>query len=144
MNPWQHPEDDSTPVHVTIRCPNPATCVRYKCQHAHNTKLYAQTANCYHFETIFSSWKCEAILNSSWHTGIWLWSFIPSSQKLNSPLKIQVISVSKLLSFQQFSMVVARCYNRKNLNTSAMHDGQDLLHPLDSTSMMSCTHSCPL
>ena len=52
-------------------------------------------------------------------TDRWLWSFVPSCQKwiCLSKLPREVISVSKTLSFPQFSMAVACCYNGWNLKT---------------------------
>ena len=99
-------ENDSTPVHVAVRRPNPA-CF----------PVPQSTCN-----SILKVWICTMLKpyfnhkNQMWSDSrfsltdryLWLWSFILPSQKWIRLSK--VISASKLVFFPRFSMAVARCY----------------------------------
>ncbi len=99
--------------------------------------------NFYHFEIAFSPWKCEANPDSTWQTGfLWLWSFVPSSQKWIRLSKLPSYFSLKTPSFPQFSMVVARCYDGWNLNTSTLRNARRA--GLETSSGINYSNSVPM
>ena len=89
----------------------------------------------YTFETVFSPQKCEMILDSCWQTGSCdcVWSFIPSSQKLNW---IRLSKWPGYFSFNPMAFNVSCSLPQQFTKipvVHAMHDGQALIHPLLAT-----------
>ncbi len=55
---------------------------------------------------------------------LWLWSFVPSSQKWIRLTKLPSYFSFKTPSFPQFSIAVARCYNGWNLNNRSFRNAR--------------------
>ncbi len=128
-------EDDSTPVHVAMRWPS-AACVHIPRSRCTSHKLM-WNFTILKFFFFFSPRKWEAIPNSSWQRGTYMPAKLsPIKPKANSPLKI-----AKLFHFPNF-ISLSQCFQWLLLFTAAMvgieipvvyamHDGQNLKHPLE-------------
>ena len=101
---------------------NPAW-VRYCSQCARYTGLH--TTLCTHFEFLqfwncicaFKMWVALRFNFTDWY--LWLWSFVPSSQKWKRLTTLSTYFRFKTLSFTQFWMAAARCYSGWNSNFSS-------------------------
>ena len=110
---YPKPEDDYTPVHVAMRCPNNMYPVPQIMCTLHVT-LCTKWELLPFWNPIFTI-KCEVNPAVSWQMG----NCKDSPHQVNSEFtsqNYQVTSVSKLLFFPCFSMSVARCYNGWHLN----------------------------
>ncbi len=105
--------DDSTPGHASGTTVN-----------MHNTPNSIHK-NVIFFLPVWNRILREAIPDSSWQTGTL--DYEASDHQVKSEFEsqnCQVISVSKLPSFQQFLMAAARCFNAWNLDTSSLRNAR--------------------
>ena len=108
-------------MHVAMCCLNPP-CVWYHGQYAHYTWLYVQNVIFYNFATHFT---LKNVRKFQIHLDRWVLTSVtlcPIKSKMNSPLKLANYFSSKTLSFPQFSMAVACCYNSWDLNISSLRN----------------------
>ena len=76
---------------------------------------------------------------------LWLWSFVPSSQKWIRLPKFPSYFSYKTSYFPQFSMAVARCFNGWNLNTSRFKiDIYIYLYEIKLLKPVTCLYRLPI
>ena len=121
---YTYPEDDSTPARVVMRWPQPSMCPVPPSTCTLHATLCTKCDFLPFWNRIFTiKMGGESRFNLT-DGYLWLWSFIPSSQKWIRLSKLPSYFSFKTPSFPQFSMAVACCYNGWNLNTSILCNAQ--------------------
>ncbi len=118
-----NPEDDSTHVRVAMRWPQPSMCPVPRSTCTQHVTLCTKREFLLISDRIFTMkmWgKSRFNLPDGY---LWLWSFVPWSQKWIRLSKSYYFSF-KTPSFPQFSMAVALCYNGWNLNSSRLRNAR--------------------